>query len=81
MAEKTITEAQKAQQASKKSSSQMASTTAALTKSFVAITGLNGKLWYVDSSQLKQLPLSLKTATFARIANPPKQICDYSTEC
>lgn len=78
MAGKTVTEAQEAQRASKRSSPQATATPA---KSFVAITGLDGKLWYVNPSQLGQLPSPPETAAFARVANPPGQISDYSTEC
>lgn len=81
MAGKTVAEAQKAQRASKKSSPQTTSTTAAPAKSFVAVTGLDGKLWYVDPSQLGQLSPPLETAAFARVVNFPGQISDYSTKC
>ena len=51
----------------------MTSMTTNTTKSFVAVTGLDGKLWYVDPSKLGQLPPPLEMAAFAGVTSSPEQ--------
>ncbi|KAG5735409.1 hypothetical protein E4T56_gene11117 [Termitomyces sp. T112] len=82
MARKSIANAQNAQRASKKKPNAPSTNTSAQTKSFSAVTGLDGKLWYVDLINLRQLPAPPKTAAFAGIAGTqlPTIALDHSTE-
>ena len=52
-------------------------------KSFVAVTGLDGKLWYIDASNLGQLPALLETTAFIGIETSATTTLTnkYSTEC
>ncbi|KAG5715322.1 hypothetical protein E4T56_gene14577 [Termitomyces sp. T112] len=52
-------------------------------KSLVVVTRLDGKLWYVDPTNLGQLPALSKTAAFAGIAGIqlPTTVLDHSTKC
>lgn len=88
MAGKPIAEAQEAQRASRArtntpaKSSPKTTTNTSSPKSFVAVTGLDGKLWYVDPSQLGQLPAPAETAAIAEIATSTSEPATYrSTEC
>ncbi|KAG6876347.1 hypothetical protein C0993_003850 [Termitomyces sp. T159_Od127] len=71
MAGKSIAEAQEAKRAQRKKADMQKDTPDRPTtsaKSFVAITGLDGKLWYIDPTQLGQLPSPPETTSFANIA-------------
>ncbi|KAG6861186.1 hypothetical protein C0995_002993 [Termitomyces sp. Mi166 len=71
MAGKSIAESQEAKRAQRKKADMQKGTPDKPTtsaKSFVAITGLDGKLWYVDLTQLGQLPFPPETASFANVA-------------
>ncbi|KAG5732659.1 hypothetical protein E4T56_gene16773 [Termitomyces sp. T112] len=83
MAGKSIADAQNAQRASKKKPKAPSTNTSAQTKSFVAVTRLDGKLWYVDPINLRQLPALPKTAAFTGIAGTqsPTIALDHSTKC
>lgn len=66
MAGKTVAEAQEAKNAKGKPDSQTSNSStgaAAPAKSFVAVTGLDGKLWYVNPTQLGQLPAAQDVLT------------------
>ncbi|KAG6864392.1 hypothetical protein C0993_008934 [Termitomyces sp. T159_Od127] len=74
MAGKSITKVQEAQRVLKgrsnpstKSPPKAATTTTTSSKTFIAVTGMDEKMWYVDPSQLGQLPVPTKTATIVQI--------------
>lgn len=82
---KSIAEAQDAQRASRGKSSttsKPASKAVATSppKSYVAVTGLDGKMWYVDPSQLGQLPVPTETAAITEITAFSSDPL-HSTEC
>ncbi|KAG6887800.1 hypothetical protein C0995_012660 [Termitomyces sp. Mi166 len=83
MAGKSVTDAQAAQRASKKKPDTSSTNSSIQAKSFVAVTGLDGKLWYVDSSSLGQLPAPSEMAAFASMAmgQTPYPAPDHSTKC
>ncbi|KNZ78861.1 hypothetical protein J132_09544 [Termitomyces sp. J132] len=83
MAGKSIADAQATQKASKKKSDSTLDSITTSAKSYVTITRIDGKLWYVNPSNLGQLPAPSKTATFTGIAAPqmPTPASDFSTEC
>lgn len=85
MVRKSIVEAQEAQRASRGKTNipakQKTTTTSTQSpKSFVAITGLDGKLWYVDPLQLGQLPAPTETAAITEITSS-LSATTHSTEC
>lgn len=79
MAGKSITDAQAAQ-AAHKTSKAKAKTLSTTKKTFMAITGLNGKMWYVDPTQLGQLPASSDNTLFAGIAFITPKVDQNTTE-
>lgn len=84
---KSIAEAQEAQRTSRGKSSTMSkpafkATATSPPKSYIAVTGLDRKMWYIDPSQLEQLPVPTKTAAVAEIAIFSSDLpLNHSTEC
>lgn len=83
MAGKSVADAQAAQTAHRASKSKAKTpsvTLPAAEKTFVAVTGLDGKMWYVDPTQLGQLPAPQDVTPFAGIASTALEPGQHTTE-